>query len=306
MTSSSKKPKQTSKPKEADAPMATEKETVAKPEGIHSPREKRRKRREDLKSKNSGVGLVIPSLDDFASSSKKILFTEDEEEDKPEESTTTILDEEKPHKEQEDDDDDDAVEEVPSNLARENAIKQRALERETLTDQSKKKKKRKRQPKEEEPKEEELDEDFFAQVDSVMAEEKQKRKEKEEAKPKGTHTTFVFSNEEDDKDHMSPTSVDHNIQIMVLKNPSAKTTASAVAALPVEPLSEEALLYSRGRLINGSDSGTGKYDSKKKRKLKEDPTWKRSKKMNHLLQPRARAHQRRGTGVAAAQFAKRG
>jgi hypothetical protein len=275
-------------------------------------RSQRQRRKEELKSKNTGVGLKISKKE--PSISKKIVFDEDHLPDIVEEKEDQADAVPAPELASgDDDDDDDAVEEVGGQAAREKVLEQMKSE-ENQGQKSKKKKKRKERRVEEAPKEkddedEELDEDFFAQLETLK---EQQAKEQQQAS-KGKHTTFVFQQQEQENSDTSPKQVDHNIQVVVLKSPAEETTATAISAVPTNALSEEALMYSRSRLVDGSDSNSGAPGSarsggKRKHKQPEAATWKRSKKMNHLAGARSRIN-RRGdagrAGMAAANFAKK-
>jgi hypothetical protein len=297
MVSSRKKSKQT----KADAPEEVEQAETSKklfPTEVMSPREKRRRQREDLKVKNSGTGLAI-STKPASTTNKKIIFDDEtepaiEEEDEVHEEP---VEEQNKEEQDDDDDDDDAVEEVKGGEARDEIASRMKAERETAVRPKKKKKRKERKQVEvEKDEDEELDDDFLAQVDSVLSEEQKKRKLQDADKPKGNHITFVFHQEDKEAD-MTPKPVDHNIQVVVLKDQSA---TNAVVVVPTTKLSEEAMLYSRGRLDDGKDGGSPPQRSKK-RQRKEDPTWQRSKKMNNLAL--ARVNRRGGRGNAKALFA---
>ena len=165
----------------------------------------------------------------------------------------------------------------------------------------KKRKKRERKSRDEEDdsdEEEDFDEDFFAQLEAAKAQEKQKLEKK---RGKGKHTAFVFAQDGDTIDER-PRKADHNIQVVVLKDPSEGSgTANAITAVPTNALSNDALIYSRNQLINGSD-GVARGATGQKRKWQPDTTWKRSKKMNHLAASRSRGNRRKGRGMAAANF----
>lgn len=300
MVSSRKKSKKQTK---EDAPEEVEQAESSKelfPREAVSPREKRRRQRGELKTKNSGTGLDI-STDPASSGNKKIIFDDEIEPSIEEGDEVHEEPVEEQNEEEQDDDDDDAVEEVKGGEARDKIVSQMKAERETAVRPKKKKKRKERKQVEEEDEEDELDDDFLAQVDSAMSEEHKKRKLQDADKPKGTHITFVF-NQGDKEADMTPKAVDHNIQVVVLKEQSTTSAASAVVAVPTTKISEEAMLYSRGRLEDGKDGGSPPQRGKKRQK-KEDPTWQRSKKMNNLVLGRARVIRRGGRGNAKALFA---
>jgi hypothetical protein len=253
---------------------------------------KKQKRDEELKSKATGVGLEI-SVDSSLKKSKTVFEnTPLDDEVEPE----TVVQQEVPPKEEDDDDDDDAVEEVQGQAAREEIQEQMDAEEKFSVRSKKKRKQKERKPKEEEEEDNDnFDDDFFAQLESARAEEQKKVEGK---KTKGKHTAFVFSQEDKDSDER-PREVDQNIQVVVLHDSVQDSTANAITAVPTNALSHEALQYSRGQLVNGSD-GVARGATGKKRKWQPDNTWKRSKKMNNMV----RVHRRGGGRMAPANFAK--
>lgn len=268
-------------------------------------REKQRK--EELKSKATGVGLKISVDGDSAPTNKKLVFDDSNlptEEDDNDDSTSDKIKDEKlasdilmGGKEDNEDDDDDRVEEVKGKAARDEIMDQM----ETEAKQSlKTEKKRKRKPRKEKAKEtvtkekegndsddddEEMDEDFFAQLDSVRKVELEERKELEKsaarAASKGRYTTFVFAKNENDDDTLSdPVQIDENIQVVVLKNPSSNSDATGNSSfLPNTSVTEKALLYSRNLLQDGSDRAAGATEMKRKLKRSGEDIqpWKRAR-----------------------------
>mmetsp|Transcript_92148 Transcript_92148/g.137961 ORF Transcript_92148/g.137961 Transcript_92148/m.137961 type:complete len:306 (+) Transcript_92148:43-960(+) len=270
---------------------------------------KKKQVKEELKSKNTGVGLKIDISAPDEAKNKKIVFDEDvalaEEDDIPEIQDNAPPDEheadEEGHADDSDDADDDAVEEVQGNSARE-AMLEKMKEEEKFALRSKKKKKRKERTKENEDEDkdnqteskdkeendiDEFDDDFFVQLANAKEQEMQ---EKSKSQRKGKRTTFVFENE-GENDVSAPRRLDHNIQVVVLNNPVEDNTSNAIAAVPVNALSKEALIYSRGSLANGSDvDGPAR---KKRKGGKREVPWRRSKKMNLLAIGRVRAGSRK-------------
>lgn len=250
-----------------------------------SPREVRRSRREDLRHKETGVGVSAPT-------GKKIVFGDDEDlqQEEPEEAAA---DADPKGDAEEDSDDDSAVEEVGTSVARKKDVEQRERERATARTAVSAKPRRKRKKVEATPAvDNEFDEDFFEQLDQDMAEEKIEKP----VQPQGRHTTFVSADEEEVG---TTCSVGHNIELAVLQDDS-----KARLILNSE-VSESAVVFSKGRLLSGSDGISAKQLQKAKkagRKTAGTPSWKRSKKMNLLLAPGAKSKRQKTQGRAAAHF----
>lgn len=204
------------------------------------------------------------------------------------------------------DDDDDAVEEVKGSAARESTQKLRETERKRAKDTMSKKKHKKKDDvapavdagnddnssESEDENEEEgglLTEDFFKMVDSERADQLQKaKKEKkikkvQQKKKLGKHTTFVVEDEYKMID--APNKMNQNIEVVAIGG--GETTINAgeerqlltSANLGSKP-SKAAIAFARG----GMKCGTSKERSSdnRKRKSKNDETWKRSRKLNKL------------------------
>lgn len=265
------------------------------------PKTRQQQRNEALKSKNTGVGLKI-SLD--TNPNQKIVFGDDEEISDIEEQEKEPEEPKKNSNEEEEDDDEDGdVEEVKGQEAREEILEQlKNEERQALKPKKRKKRKERKQVEEEkeEEEEEDFDDSFFAQLDSAREEAQQEEQRKYH--PKGKHTTFVFQQEKEPLSS-TPKDMDHDIQVVVLNNTAEDATTNTLFDVPPNKLSEEALLYSRIRLLDGSDDQPNPASSKRKRK--QETTWKRSRKMNHLTLARARVNRRGGRGRPAANFAKK-
>jgi len=282
------------KPEREDEPTG---EDPQRAEGKKKKRGRQKKRNKDLKSKATGVGLKISVDGDSTPANKKIVFddsnlpsdddndadaTNDQHKDESSKPKDSIHDEGN-----NEDDEDDAVEEVKGKTARDDAMDQL----ETEAKQSlKTKKKRKRKQRKQKVKEanasddEDMDADFFAQLDSVRKEEFEERKKLDQLAAreasKGKHTTFVFEKNQNDNEAMSdPVQIDENIQVVVLENPSSSSQAIQYSSFPSTSNSEKALMYSRNRLINGTDRGAGAEELKRKRN-RSGPSiepWKRAR-----------------------------
>jgi hypothetical protein len=287
-----------------------------KPKKITSAQRKK-EHAQALRLKSTGLGLSISAKsadDDQTASSinRKIVFNnqDDVNDDANSEAGLAIEDDTElavsshqlnsaARSDDDQDDDDDAVEEVQQTAARDQLEEQRSLERRSARAaevKSKKRRKRKIGPTIETKDDTALqaDCDFFSELDAELAgERKRKRKERvDDAKPSGTHTTFVT----DGDDVRKPIQVDDNIQLVIL---DAMEKSNSV------PISETALLYSRGRLLGGTVelSAKKKHQAKKAgRKTTENDGWKRSIKMNHLLAPGRRTLRRQGKACAAPCF----
>ena len=278
---------------------------------------KKQQAKEELKSKNTGVGLQIDVASGGGGSSKnkKIVFDDNidtfaEEAEKEEVVTETQKDAPKP--EDDADDDDDAVEEVQGNAAREEMI-ETIRQEEKLAARSKKKKPKKRKERKKKggkknkkkkvdgEDDEDFDEEFFEQLATVKGEESIEAKAMK--KPKGKHTAFVFQDEATDQLN-EERKVDQNIQVVVIEDIplQQENVLAGGGRVPTNALSEEALLYSRSALHDGSDGRrkdgdvlVAKRDRKRKNGGRPDPTWKRSKKMNLLAM--GRGARRRSGGL---------
>ena len=271
-----------------------------------TPRSNRKKKQKAvLKSKNTGVGLSI-SIGESAKSqgNKKIVFDEDnlpeiEADDIDTEDANDQTQSTGPTKpDTEDDDDDDAIEEVKGSAAREEIIEQLKSEEKLSLKTKKKRKRKERKVEKVEEEDEDLDDDFFAELEAVRAEEAAERAAIKAKKPKGKHTTFVFQeSEQGQADESAPQKKSHGIQVVVL--PEEGTVAdSAITAIPAEELSETAILFSRGGLLDGADRG--KKRKNKTAPKRADTSWKRSRKVGLLAGGRFRP--RGGHGRPAANF----
>lgn len=275
-------------------------------------KELKRKSRGELRSRNMGLGLSIPSHTEESTPRKHTMFDEDES-NTPFVETKSAIDENAKEEEEEEDDDDDAVEEVKSNFAREQSLQQRAIERATadisrLHAKSKKRKKKTSDKNEKDEVEEEFDDDFFAQIDSEMASNREQTKEKDQGSVKGKHTAFISAHD-DAMDEPIQANNNSNIELVVLggddkdsQNDDDERLRTVESKLGTEP-SEKAVLFSRSALLNGSDGPNNKIKTKKtSTRKKQDDVWKRSKKTNRLAVSGSRVHRRTGGGNAAAHF----
>lgn len=268
-----------------------------------SSRELRRRKKEGLRSKSTGVGLSIDIAESTGKTNKKIVFDEDPNfEDLPADSDKEDREAVEAHVG--DDSDDDAVEEVKGTIAKEQAHEQRIAEREVAkvsTDLKASKRKRKsRLEKKVAEDKEDFDEDFFDQLDAEMEEQRENKKKDRKGsddseKPKGRHTTFVA-----DEKASVPVKVGENIEVVVLQSDPVREGTTSM------PVSKAAVLFSRGQLVDGCDMVSEKQIRKAKKAgqdvLQRTSTWKRSKKMNRLLLPGAQNKRRKGEGVAASHF----
>lgn len=270
--------------REQEDDLPEEEETAQAP----SPKKKKRnarkkKQKEELKSKATGTGLKISV--DSAPKKNKIVFddsnlpSEDDDDNDDKDSTNNQRLNAGLASQQDESDDDDAVEEVKGTAARDEALDQL----ETEAKQSlKTKKKRKRKPRKEKVEKDyddedaEMDDDFFAQLDSVREAEMKEQQALDESAAreamKGKHTTFVFAKNKSDEDGSSdPVDINENIQVVVLNNSNIGEK---------DALSEKALTYSRNRLTSGADPLEGAAELKRKR-MRSGPEiqpWKRAKK----------------------------
>lgn len=237
-------------------------------------REQRKKRRDELRSKS--VGVVVGKIDTSKTASNKILFGDKYDAEQASQKVVAALQEEK-----EEDSDDDQVEEVKASVAKEQALEQRQKERKTATELHKLEAtiKRKRKPVEEDAP---MDDDFFAQLDVELDEERKEKKRKVAAAPKGKHTTFVSTNENDDV-----VEADHNIEVVVLAD--AATTVAASSFVGGSKPSEAAMIFSRGRMEDGI-SAIKKSGGATKTKPQKSQGWKRSNKMNRILLTKKRTN----------------
>jgi len=284
----------------------------------------RQQEKEELKSKNTGVGLKIAVDKSGASSNaKKIVFDDDNLPPVETERNEDVSDNENnPATEgkAEEEDDDDAVEEVTGQTAREEAIDQlKSEEKQSLKATKKKKKRKDRKSKgdklaEEKDDEVELDDEFFSQLETVRQEEAEQRKEAEKAKAraaaKGKHTTFVFSQDDEVQPNFA-VKVGGNIEVVVLKDASSSFASDGGVMATPTAISEEALLYSRSRLTDGSDcndigsknTNSGRNSHKRSRGTGETVPWKRAR--NHATMVNARSNRRNGKGKPAVFFTRK-
>lgn len=250
---------------------------------VLSPRQARQQRREQLRSKSTGLGLLISTKP----KSKRFDDNQEEEHDEPEEEPMVkeqvpLMAESSPTGDS--DDDDSVVEEVGASTARAVVEEQMEQEQATATVVEPKRKRKKRPVVEKE----ELDDEFFAELDA----EREKDRKESQPQAKSRKTTFVVEGE--DAKPVEPIPVEHNIEVVVLEQ--------LAPTLPKTKLSDECLLYSRSRLTDGADIESTKQRQKRKKTghKVQSTGWKRSRKMNHLLAPGAK--KRRTKGVRAPHF----
>ena len=214
-----------------------------------------------------------------------------------------------------DDAEDDVVEEVTGSAARASTQKSREVERQISKESTLKKKRRKKSDfivennasqveyddrVSEDASEDEDDEDmiltddFFKTVDSERALHIQKMKQEKKHKKKhrqkllGKHTTFVV---EGDYGTDTPHPINSNIEVVALGEvgENGKSNETYVnnerqllisATLGMAP-SKAATSFARGSMACGTSTERG-CNGSKKRKSKDDETWKRSRKMIRL------------------------
>lgn len=274
-----------------------------------SPREMRRNRRDNLRSRSTGVGVSISTDQDVPLLRNRIRFVDSVEgvgssENDPSDQHRGIAN--PMEADDHDDDDNDEVEEMGNSVAvaREEAEqeRERSAARALRMEQAKRRKRKKKAAKKEaKPVDEEFDEDFFAQLDAEAAEEKALKKQKIDLdEQKGRHTTFVVSGESEGVS--APVRAEHNIEVVVLRDSSPEIDQhEASLGAP----STSSFAFSRSSIVDGSDTISQKQRQKAKqagKKTVDNTTWKRSNKMNRLLGRRSKMMRRRGKGTPALNF----
>ncbi|KAL3816287.1 hypothetical protein ACHAXA_008095 [Cyclostephanos tholiformis] len=211
------------------------------------------------------------------------------------------------------DDEDDAVEEVTGSAARESMQRLRDEERKVVKEATSKKKRRKKddvvveelesgknedsQSNDENEEEDDEDEteftyDFFKMVDKERAVQLQKAKTDRkrtkilQQKTLGKHTTFVV-----DGDYEmlgAPHKVERNIEVVALGGGGDEESSTHLhterqliisATLGSAP-SKAAVTFARGSMTCGTTKE--RSSESRKRKSKDEETWKRSRKLNRL------------------------
>lgn len=208
-------------------------------------------------------------------------------------------------------DSDDGVEEVTGSSARETTQRLREAERKVAKESMSKKRRRKvngfqqnvreavndnvesSEIESEEEGEDLLTDDFFKMVDSERAGQlqktKQERKHKKMQQKKmlgGKHTTFIA---EDEYEKMSgvPHKMGQNIEVVAIGG--GETTESTnvddeqqllMSAMLGSAPSKTAILFARGSMNRGTSKE--RSSDSRKRKTKNEETWKRSRKLNKL------------------------
>lgn len=206
------------------------------------------------------------------------------------------------------DDDEDAVEEVKGGTARESTLKLREAERKTAKESVIKKKRKKKndvvqkvvaveknESSESEDESEEggdlLTDDFFKMVDTERTDQLQqtkkekKHKKTQQKKKLGKHTTFVV---EDEYKMSDAHKMGQNIEVVAIGG-GESTESSGIfdeeqqlllsATLGSAP-SKAATAFARGSMARGKSKERG--SDSRKRKSKDDDTWKRSKRLNRF------------------------
>lgn len=202
--------------------------------------------------------------------------------------------------------DDDAVEEIKGSAARQSTKRMREAERKIAKDTLSKKKRKKKsvvapsvdaEKSEDESEEDEdlLTEDFFKMVDSERADrlqnarQEKKTKRAQEKKRLGRHTTFVVEDEYKTDD--APHKMDQNIEVVALgggESNNNETNGNAgfderelliSTTLGAAP-SKAAVAFARGSMACGTSKD--RSSDSRKRKSKNEETWKRSRTLNKL------------------------
>jgi len=291
----------------------------------------KKKRKEKLKSKNTGVGLKIPIDSSITkskpqASSNKIVFDDSNlpplEDDDTDGISLTDKGEEDKGGDDNGDDDDDAIEEVLGSAAREEITEQlKTEEKQSLKSRKRRKRNAKKRGSIKKSKkggdektdddDKELDDEFFSQLDAVRGEEFKERKELQmlEARAaKGKHTNFVFSKNHsenyDNDEYSEPIKVGDNMSVMVLKNLStiSNVTTKEVSSTfgSISTISNTALVYSRNQLIDGSDASSGaksKKSNERRDPAIDDRSTKRQKnRSGEEIRPWKRAKQKLSLG----------
>eukprot|EP00584_Thalassiosira_punctigera_P018490 CAMPEP_0172553694 /NCGR_PEP_ID=MMETSP1067-20121228/51352_1 /TAXON_ID=265564 ORGANISM="Thalassiosira punctigera, Strain Tpunct2005C2" /NCGR_SAMPLE_ID=MMETSP1067 /ASSEMBLY_ACC=CAM_ASM_000444 /LENGTH=296 /DNA_ID=CAMNT_0013341913 /DNA_START=96 /DNA_END=986 /DNA_ORIENTATION=- len=199
--------------------------------------------------------------------------------------------------------DEDAVEEVKGSAARESTQRIRESERKVKHSLAKNKRKKKAyatqavdaEVSEDENNENEdlLTDDFFKLVDAERADQLQKAKQRkktkeaQEKKRLGKHTTFVVEDEHKMTD--APHRTDQNIEVVAIGGGGSNNgttddvdysqqllTSVTLGSAP----SNAAIAFARGSMTCGTSKD--RSSDSRKRKSKNEETWKRSRKFNKL------------------------
>lgn len=260
-------------------------------EGPISPREIRKRRRDQLRSKATGVGVSLSQEEH----NTRIVYDDDELVVEPKGEDSRHASVGKQPVDQDSDDDDDNVEEVKDTVARQESIRRQQVY--DLARQAAKPKSRKRRKKQVEPMEEDFDEEFFTELDAQAEKaESDNVQSKLTAIPLAKRTTFVVAGGEE-AEHSIQT--DHNIEVVVLNGPEQ--------TMPYRKsqVSDAAVIYSRGKLLGGSVALSPKQRQNAKKSgrpvMMESLGWKRSRKMNQLLSG-SKVRRRKNQGTAATRF----
>mmetsp|Transcript_18020 Transcript_18020/g.43295 ORF Transcript_18020/g.43295 Transcript_18020/m.43295 type:complete len:304 (-) Transcript_18020:1637-2548(-) len=208
------------------------------------------------------------------------------------------------------DDDDDAVEEVKGGAARELTQRLRDAERKVAKESIPKKKRKKtnddaihkadaennescESESDDEEEEDLLTDDFFKMVDTERKDQLQRAKQEkkqqklQQKKRMGKHTTFVVEDEYKTSD--TPYKMNQNIEVIALGG--GKSTAESTNNLDDEHQllisaklgsapSKAAMAFARGSMPRGVSKE--RSSNSRKRKSKDEETWKRSRKLNRL------------------------
>ncbi len=204
-------------------------------------------------------------------------------------------------------DEDDAVEEVTGSAARASMQKSRDVERKISKESASKKKRKKKnivvedntsnvetdalESDNESDEEDLLTDDFFKMVDSERASHSQKTKQEKRHKRiqqkkilLGKHTTFVVDGDYGTAN--APYPINSNVEVVALgevgdgesnETPRVHDTSATLGLAP----SKAATTFARGSMSSGV-SKVRSSNGSRKRKSKDEETWKRTRKLNHL------------------------
>ena len=258
---------------------------------IMSSRKIKSQRKQDLRTKNLGVGIgKIDTDENPQPKTNKILFGDDFVASDYESDNEKIKSKKQATASGSEDDSDDEIEQVSALTSKQQAVDMFAAERKTRKEESAVSHKRKRKVKDvpsppvippqesDDEEDDEFDEDFFAAVDEERQKDAKAKKVKKGFAQKkiGRHTTFVS----DIDDNHVPTDAGHNIELVVLpglssedgaedeKRSKDKHAVSLTAGLGTEP-SSTALLFCRGSQSLRDENSPGKgIEVKRSRKAK--------------------------------------
>ncbi|KAL7546071.1 hypothetical protein ACHAWF_009416 [Thalassiosira exigua] len=261
--------------------------------------------RQTKKAAKARLSGAIPS--DTAAKNKKIVFGDDESFESGSADEDRSNEDRDGNEHSDNDDDDDSVEEVKGSAARESTQKLRAAERKMAKESVSKKRRKKTivdarasnddrssgSESEDEKEDDILTEDFFNKVDSERADQltkamQQRKAERVQQKKRlGKHTTFVV--EDEHKMVGEPHKFDQNIEVVAIGG-GAATDPDGISADDDRQLltsvtlgstpSAATIAFARGSMLCGPSKERSSVN--RKRRTKNEETWKRSKKLNTL------------------------